>query len=265
MPTVVINEAAARIFGFADPASAVGQYIQWDPPRPPPPQPPGAAPTGPPPGPREPSMEPSEIIGVVPDMPVTVRAATDPMFYFVFPRASGMLSAKLTGQDMPGTVREIERVWKSTGNIRPIQLVYFTQSRQRLYLDIIIQGVLIAICAILAVVIACLGLFALSAFTTERRTKEIGIRKVNGASTFDVVRLLMWQFTIPVLFAIVIALPIGFLLMTRWLNGFVYHVELSAWLLAAAAIAALAIAWFTVSFQTFMVARAKPIGALRYE
>jgi putative ABC transport system permease protein len=86
-----------------------------------------------------------------------------------------------------------------------------------------------------------------------------------GASTLDVVRLLMWQFTVPVLWAIAIALPIGFFLMDGWLRGFAYHIDLSAWTFAIAATIALAIAWFTVSFQTFMVARAKPIGALRYE
>lgn len=139
------------------------------------------------------------------------------------------------------------------------------QARLSLYLDMIIQGVTIGICALLAVLIACLGLFALSAFTTERRTKEIGIRKVMGATTLDVVKLLLWQFTIPVLAAIAIALPLSFLIMDHWLHGFPYHVELTPWTFALAAGATLAIAWISVSFQTFMVARAKPIGALRYE
>jgi putative ABC transport system permease protein len=115
------------------------------------------------------------------------------------------------------------------------------------------------------VLIACLGLFALSAYTTERRTKEIGIRKVMGASTGDIVRLLIWQFTIPVLWSIAIALPLGFLVMNQWLHGFAYRVDLTAWTFALAAGAALVIAWLTVSFQSYMVARANPAGALRYE
>jgi putative ABC transport system permease protein len=250
MPTVIINETGARTLGFSDPRAAIGRQMLW---------PRGGGP-GPPPKPR-----PSEIIGVVPDLPVTVRSAADPMFYFVVPKKLNVLSIKMTGRDIPGTVRAIEATWKRTGNTQPIQERFLSQYRAIQYLDIIIQGATIAICAGLAILIACLGLFALSAFTTERRTKEIGIRKVMGATTFDVVKLLLWQFTIPVLWAIVIALPAGFLIMDHWLHGFAYHVDLTPWTFVFAAAAALAIAWFAVSFQTFMVARAKPIGALRYE
>jgi ABC-type antimicrobial peptide transport system permease subunit len=101
----------------------------------------------------------------------------------------------------------------------------------------------------------------------ERRTKEIGIRKALGATTSNVLGLLMWQFTIPVLWAIVIALPVGYFLMEKWfeVQGYFYRVDQPLWLYALAAMAALAIAWLTVSFQTFIVARAKPVKALRYE
>ena len=111
--------------------------------------------------------------------------------------------------------------------------------------------------------IACLGLFALSAYTTELRTKEIGVRKAMGADTWQVVMLLLWQFTLPVLVATAIAIPIGFLVMRWWLRGFVYHVPLTAWTFVLAAVAAVVIAWLTVSWQSFAVARARPAGALR--
>jgi putative ABC transport system permease protein len=244
-PPVILNETAVRDLGFASPTAAIGHPMRW-----------GGGPMG---------QRPSEIIGVVPDVPAMVESATEPTFYFVSARPGGMLSIRLTGKDMPGAVKAIGRVWKATGNTRPIQLVFFAELRRIQYLDIIIQGVTIAICAAGAVSIAALGLFALSAFTTERRTKEIGIRKVMGASTFDVVRLLMWQFTAPVLWAMAIALPLGFLLMQRWLQGFAYRIDLTAWPFVLAGTAALLIAWFTVSFQAFTVARAKPIEALRYE
>jgi putative ABC transport system permease protein len=253
-PTVILNETAARNLGFSDPHAAIGRRMSWGRSRP------GAAPAqGPPPS------APSEIIGVVPDMPATVRVATDPTFYYVIPKQLGLLSIKMTGQDIPGTVKAIEATWKRAGNGQPIFETFLSQSRLTLYLDLIIQGVTIGICAALAVLIACLGLFALSAYTTERRTKEIGIRKVMGASTQDIVRLLVWQFTIPVLWSIAIALPVGFLVMNYWLHQFAYRVQLSVWTFVLAAVAAVAIAWLTVAYQSYIVARAKPAGALQYE
>ena len=198
-------------------------------------------------------------------MPVTVRAAVDPTFYFVVPKRLNVVSIKMTGRDIPGTVKAIEATWKRTANGKPIQETFLSQFRLTQYLDIIIQGVTIAICSGLAVLIACLGLFALSAYTTERRTKEIGVRKVMGADTLQVVMLLLWQFTIPVLAAIAVAVPAGFFAMDWWLHGFTYHVTLSIWTFVAAAVAGVVIAWATVSYQSFVVARAKPAGALRYE
>jgi putative ABC transport system permease protein len=210
-------------------------------------------------------MKPSRIVGVVPDMPLTVRSATDPIMYYVVPNRLGVLSIKLTGQDIPGTVRAINQAWKRTGHAKPIQETFMSQVRISLYLDLIIQGATIGICAGLAVLIACLGLFGLSAFTTERRTKEIGVRKAMGADTRQVMLLLLWQFTIPVLIAVAIAIPVGGLAMDWWLRGFAYHVNLSVWTFVLAAVAAILIAWGTVAYQSFVVARAKPVIALRYE
>ena len=249
-PSVIINETALRNLGYADPRAAIGRRMLWSRPS----------------KPGEPPItDPSEIIGVVPDMPATVRTAVAPTIYFVAPNRFSVLSVRMTGRDMPGTVRAIEHLWRTTGNSRPIQEVFLSQFRLNQYLDLIIQGFTVAICAVIAIVIACLGLFALSAYTTERRTKEIGIRKVMGASPWDVVRLLLWQFTVPVLWSIVIALPVAIFVMNRWLRGFAYHVPLSAWTFVLAAGAAVIIAWVTVTYQSYVVARAKPAGALRYE
>ena len=253
MPTVIINETAARKLGFSDPQTAIGQQMRWGRARPK--TPPSSDPS---------KAEPSTIVGVVPDMPVSVRMATEPTFYYVG-WSQDVLSIKLTGQDIPGTMKAIEAEWKRAGTGQPIGEIFLAQSRLDLYLDLIIQGTTIAICAGLAIFIACLGLFALSAYTTERRTKEIGVRKAMGAKTSDVVVLLLWQFTIPVLVASAIAAPLGFLAMDWWLHGFVYHVTQPAWTFVLAAAAAVAIAWLTVSYQSFMVARAKPANALRYE
>jgi ABC-type lipoprotein release transport system permease subunit len=100
---------------------------------------------------------------------------------------------------------------------------------------------------------------------TERRTKEIGIRKAMGAGTGDIVRLLVWQFIKPVIWANAVAWPIAGFLMNRWLHGFAYHVELEPWLFLAATSLALLSALITVGTQSYLVAKAKPIAALRYE
>ena len=247
-PSVIVNETAARSLGYADPRAAVGRPMTWH----------RRTPKG------QRIAVVSEIVGVVPDMPVTVRSATGPTYYYVEPRQM-VVSIRMSGKDLPATIRGIEATWKRTDGSGPIQEIFLAQSRAALYLDLAVQSGAIAVGAGLAVVIACLGLFALSAYAAERRTKEIGVRKVMGADTRQVMLLLLWQFTVPVLAAAAIAIPVGFLAMDRWLSGFVYHVTLTPWTFVLAAAAAVTIAWLTVSWQSFVVARAKPAGALRYE
>jgi putative ABC transport system permease protein len=255
-PTVIINETAARALGYSDPKKAVGKPLNsmisnFRS------RAPGLQPLG--------GVAPSEIIAVVPDAPRSVRAAAEPIVYFMWAAPLDSVSIKMTGQDIPGAVAGIEATWRRVMGGQRLQEQSLSQYRQTLYLDLIIQGLAVGICAALAVLIACLGLFALSAYTTELRTKEIGVRKVMGADTKDVVLLLLWQFTIPVLVATAIAVPVGFLVMNWWLRGFVYHVPLGAGTFVLAAVAAVVIAWLTVSWQSFAVARAKPASALRYE
>jgi putative ABC transport system permease protein len=247
-PSVIVNETGARNLGFSDPKAAVGRQMHWEN------HLPGRT-----------TAYASVIVGVVPDLPVTVRTAAMPAFYIVTP-GLGVVSIRMTGKELPGTIRAIEAAWKRTeGWSGPMSEIFLAQSRAALYLDLIVQSGTVAIGAGLAILIACLGLFALSAYTTERRTKEIGVRKVMGADTRQVVVLLLWQFTLPVLAAIGVALPIATLAMQWWLRGFTYHVDMSAWTFVLAAVAAVGIAWLTVAYQSFAVARAKPASALRYE
>ena len=117
----------------------------------------------------------------------------------------------------------------------------------------------------IAIFIACLGLFGLAAFTAGRRTKEIGIRKVFGARTRDVVFLLLWQFSIPVLLANLIAWPLAWYYLHDWLQGFAYRIALSPLYFLGAGLAALLIAWATIFAHALRVARANPVHALRYE
>jgi putative ABC transport system permease protein len=116
-----------------------------------------------------------------------------------------------------------------------------------------------------AIGIAGLGLFGIAAFTTQRRNKEIGIRKVFGARSLDIVRLLLWQFSIPVLIANVIAWPVAYYYLHLWLAGYAYRIALSPVYFITVGLAALLIAWATIFTHTMRVARANPIHALRYE
>jgi putative ABC transport system permease protein len=259
-PPVVINETAARRLGFASPAAAVGATVLWrgnwdislkrD-------------------GPIELPNRPSEVIGVVPDFTLgSVREPIRPMLYAVarnLPPNSIALAVKLDGRRLPETLAGLDRIWKRVGNGEPMLRVFADQFTLRLYIDTIIQGATIALAALIALSIAALGLFALSAYVTERRTKEIGVRKAMGAGTGDILKLLLWEFTVPVLLANLVAWPAGWLVMNWWLKGFAYHVDLAPWTFLAASLGALVIAWTTVFVHALKVARARPVGALRYE
>jgi putative ABC transport system permease protein len=253
-PSIILNEAGARRLGFARPADAIGKSILWM--RPSPALPPNSFPT-----PRA-----SQVIGVAPDYTLgSIRSAIPPMLFWVDPAQLPLLTLKLDRDRIPEALQDLARLWRATGQQGPPDFTFETRSVQDLYKDVITQEIAIGICAGLAILIACLGLFALAAFTTERRIKEIGVRKAMGASTFDVVKLLLWQFTKPVLWANLIAWPLAFWAMDHWLHGFAYRVDLPAWLFLIAAVAAVLIAWATVSIHAWMAAKARPATALRYE
>ena len=254
-PSVVVNETAVRRLGFASPQAAVGHTIAWRRIV----MAPGVAPLLLPPS-------PSTVVGVAPDFSLgSVRAPIEPMIFYVDPSLSDVVSVRLTGRDIHRALAAMDRLWSAMGQPRPMSRRFVDQAMRDLYRDVVAEGQVMGACAALAVFVACLGLFALAAFTAERRTKEIGVRKAMGAGAFDVVRLLLWQFTQPVLLANVIAWPAGWWAMQGWLHGFAYHVDLPPWLFLSAAAIAVSIAWVTVSVQAWLVARARPVTALRYE
>jgi putative ABC transport system permease protein len=176
-----------------------------------------------------------------------------------------LLHVKLRGDAVPAMLAAIDKAWDRTGATGPIQLTFMNAYVENLHLALLRQGQAAAVFAGVAVLLACLGLFGLSLSTAERRTKEIGIRKALGASSTDVLALLLWQFAKPVLWANLIAWPLAWWLMSQWLSGFAYHVSLSLLPFFAAAAGELIIALLTVAGQSWLTARQKPVLALRYE
>jgi putative ABC transport system permease protein len=144
-------------------------------------------------------------------------------------------------------------------------LFFLNDSYERLYAADRRQDASFTVFVCIAIFIACLGLFGLAAFTAGRRTKEIGIRKVFGARVFQIIWLLLTQFSMPVLLANLIAWPIAWYYLNHWLQGFAYRITLSPGYFIEVGLAALAIAWATVLSHAVRVANANPIQALRYE
>jgi putative ABC transport system permease protein len=169
-------------------------------------------------------------------------------------------------QGAPNQVRNrIESVWKRIAPDVPFDAEFSDDIVAKLYDAEEARAALFAAFAALAVIIGCLGLFGLAAFTAERRTKEIGIRKVFGAKVRDIVRLLAWQFSKPVILANLVAWPVAWWVMRDWLNTFDSRIALTPTPFVLAGAIALAIAIGTISGHAVRVARTNPIHALRYE
>jgi len=255
-PSIVVNESGARALGYANPADAVGKSPYWSRS--------GVMADGK--FGRTPSL-PSQIVGVVPDFTVgTIRNLIQPAAYYIDPQTSYVLLLKLDGQQIPETMRRLTAAWKQAADGRPmVGGQFLTQMLNELYADIQRQAELFAVFSAVAIVVAALGLLGLAIFTAERRTREIGVRKCMGASRFDILRFIGWQFARPVLLANLIAWPAAWFFMHRWLQGFAYHIDLGVLAFALASALALGIALLTVTGHALMVSRARPAEALRYE
>jgi putative ABC transport system permease protein len=244
---IVVNETAARRLGFATPAAAVGQQA--------------AVPAfG-----DDVGLAPVTIVGVVRDTRFrSMREPLEPIAYYDL-GAYAWLAVRLRTDDPSGVRRQIEQAWQRVLPSVPFEAEFADEKLASLYDGDAARGQTFAGFALIAIVIACLGLFGLAAFTAERRTKEIGIRKVFGATTRDIVQLLAWQFSKPVILANIIAWPAAWWAMRDWLNGFDARIPLGPGPFLLAGLIALAIAIGTVAGHAIKVARSNPIHALRYE
>ena len=172
---------------------------------------------------------------------------------------------RYSGNDPKKTVNRIESKWKEFAANEPFQYNFLDENFDNLYKSDVKVGKLLTIFSSLAILIACLGLFGLAAYTAEQRTREIGIRKAMGATSANIVRLLSSEFIKFIIFAFAFAVVPAWYLITKWLQNFEYHVNINYLIFLLSGLAALAIALLTVSYQSLKAARINPADTLRYE
>jgi putative ABC transport system permease protein len=211
--------------------------------------------------------KPMNIIGIINDFHMeSLHTKIGPTGVILFgARPSVLLSVRVQPGDLPKTLGFLEGKWSEFTNNQPFEYVFFDDQFDMLYKAEIQAGKVITAFACLAVFIACLGLLGLASFTASQRTKEIGIRKVLGATTSGILVLLNKNFVKRVLVANLIAWPLAYYAMNKWLQNFAYRIRISFWMFLASAVIALLIALFTVSYQSFRAARGNPVDSLRYE
>ena len=184
-------------------------------------------------------------------------------FACILGNSPSIVSVKVKTADIKNLIPSITSVWKKFAPAQPIRYTFLDESFANMYADVQRMGSIFTSFAILAIIIACLGLFALSAFMAEQRNKEIGIRKVLGASVSGITTMLSKDFVKLVVIAIVIASPIAWWAMTKWLQDFVYRITIGWWMIAIAGLIAVVIALITVSFQAIKAAIANPVKSLK--
>ncbi|CAG5003456.1 hypothetical protein DYBT9275_03157 [Dyadobacter sp. CECT 9275] len=237
----IINETAAKMLGWKDPAKAIGNRFGYGHIR-------------------------GQIIGVTRDYHFeSLHQKIAPVVMLLNKGNFNWLSVQIAGKDMNTALSHLEKIWRNRYPDRPFQYEFLDQRFARLYTREQTQQMIFGIFAGIAIFISCLGLLGLSIFMAELRTKEIGVRKVLGASVPSLVLLLSNDFLKLVLLAIVIASPIAWYGMNTWLQDFAYHTEISWWVFALAGLLSTGIALFTVSFQSIKAALLNPVESLRSE
>jgi putative ABC transport system permease protein len=235
----ILNESAVKFIGFKNP---IGQTIKWE-------------------------GKPYKVIGIVKDM--LVQSPYEPIrgsMYHLSLEEENIMILKINPKLTPGeAVHKIESVFKKFNPATALEFNFVDQDFAKKFGDEERIGKLASVFALLAIFISCLGLFGLASFVAEQRTKEIGIRKVIGATVFNLWTLLSKEFVILVVVACVIAVPIAWYGMNQWLQKYDYRTPISWWVFAIAIFGALFITIITVSFQAIKAAMANPVTALRSE
>jgi ABC-type antimicrobial peptide transport system permease subunit len=236
----VINEKAAKIMRMT-PATAIGKPLTFN-------------------------GEKGTIVGVVKDFNYKpAQSAIEPMILAFNKWGVGTLLVRTQPGRTEATIQVLEKINKELSPAWPFSYGFVDQDIDNLYKGEKKMGSLFNVFALIAIIISCMGLYGLSAFMAEQRTKEIGVRKVLGASVLNVVYLLSTGFTRLILIAIVIALPIAWFAVNKWLSGFVYRIDVGWVVFLLASLGALLIAWLTVGYESVKAAIVSPIKSLRTE
>lgn len=238
---LVINEATARQYGYSNPADAVGKkFDQWG--------------------------RSGEVIGVVKDFNyISLHRNIEPLTLPFSAYSSRYLSLKVNPENLPQTISQIEQIWLESVPHRPFLYSFLDEGFERQYqADLRFRKIITSFSG-LAIFIACLGLLGLASYMAKQRTKEIGIRKVLGANVAGIVGLLSKDFVKMVVVAMVIATPVGWYAMDKWLDCFAYKIQMGWWVFLVAGLVALIIALLTVSSQAIKAALTNPVESLRSE
>ena len=237
---VLLNERAVAELGFKSPEEALRTKVKWD-------------------------ERYLDVIGVVKDYHHTsVQNDIDPVIFYP-QNPSAYYSIRLTPEHMSDKVASLEKLYKSAFPGNPFEYLFVDENYQNAYVTERQYGQLFTTASILAISIACLGLFGLATFTVEARTKEIGVRKVLGASVASVVVLLSKDFLKLVGIGILMAAPVAAYFLQQWLQGFASRIDIAWWIYAAAALVAVSIACLTVGYQSLRAGLMNPVDSLRSE
>ncbi|MEX2233942.1 MAG: ABC transporter permease [Cyclobacteriaceae bacterium] len=241
-PAILLNEKAVQEFGINSPIGRVVKYQHQD------------------------GEEfQFEIIGIVRDFNFrSLHHNVEPLGMAFIPNRH-RVNIKVSSANIPATLKVIEKEWKNVYGSKPFAYRFLDDVYDRHYKSDENLATVIGYFTALAVMIACLGLFALSSFMVSRRTKEIGVRKSLGASVKEIYFMLSWDFLKWIFLAVVIASPVALYLIDLWLHGFAYHFKVGADIFIIAALLAIGIALATVTWQSLKAAYANPVKALRYE
>jgi hypothetical protein len=237
----VLNETAVEYMGLESP---IGEYVQWG------------------------DDEKFKVIGVVKDMVTRspYSAVKPTIFTLHYGRFLNFINIKIKPNRSPkAALSHIEGIFKKYNPEQTFSYTFLDEEYQQYFSDEARMGKLISFFAVLAILISCLGIFGLSAFVAEQRFKEIGIRKVLGASVYSIWKLLSKDFLLLVLISCIIAIPVGYYYMNEWIQDFNYRATLSWWIFAAAVLGSLFTTFLTISFQSIKAAIAKPVKSLRTE